>query len=32
MRDYNNFHGESGEPGARRYLYIDGHVADFENF
>jgi prepilin-type N-terminal cleavage/methylation domain-containing protein len=31
MRDYANFHGESGEPGSRRYLYIDGHVADYEN-
>lgn len=32
MRDYDNFHGEPGKPGARRYLYIDGHVADYENF
>ena len=32
MRDYNNFHGEGGKPGARRYLYIDGHVGDYENF
>lgn len=31
MRDYNNFHGESGKPGARRYLYVDGHVGDYEN-
>lgn len=31
MRDYKNFHGQAGEPGARRYLYIDGHVADFGN-
>jgi len=31
MRDYENFHGKAGEPGSRRYLYIDGHVADFEN-
>lgn len=31
MRDYDNFHGEGGKPGARRYLYIDGHVTDFEN-
>ena len=31
MRDYDNFHGEAGQPGARRYLYIDGHVEDFEN-
>ena len=31
MRDYTNFHGEGGKPGARRYLYVDGHVTDFEN-
>lgn len=31
MRDYDNFHGKAGNPGARRYLYIDGHVTDFEN-
>ena len=31
MRDYANFHGEGGKSGARRYLYIDGHVTDFEN-
>ncbi len=31
LRDFNNFHGEAGEPGARRYLYIDGHVSDYEN-
>lgn len=31
LRDYDNFHGQAGEPGARRYLYVDGHVADFEN-
>lgn len=31
MRDYTNFHGEGGKPGARRYLYYDGHVTDFEN-
>ena len=31
MRDYNNFHGEGGERGSRRYLYVDGHVTDFEN-
>jgi prepilin-type N-terminal cleavage/methylation domain-containing protein len=31
MRDYNNFHAPAGEPGARRYLYIDGHVADYQN-
>ena len=31
MRDYDNFHGDGGKPGARRYLYIDGHVTDYEN-
>lgn len=31
LRDYGNFHGKAGKPGARRYLYVDGHVADFEN-
>ena len=31
MRDYDNFHGNAGEAGARRYLYADGHVTDFEN-
>jgi prepilin-type N-terminal cleavage/methylation domain-containing protein len=31
MTDYNNFHGEAGKPGARRYLYADGHVTDYEN-
>lgn len=31
MRDYDNFHGPGGKPGARRYLYSDGHVTDFEN-
>lgn len=31
MQDYNNFHGEAGERGSRRYLYVDGHVTDFEN-
>lgn len=30
FRDYNNFHGPGGKPGARRYLYIDGHVTDME--
>lgn len=29
--DYNNFHGKAGQVGARRYVYIDGHVSDFEN-
>ncbi|MCK6457018.1 MAG: type II secretion system GspH family protein [Phycisphaerae bacterium] len=31
MRDYDNFHGIGGRPGARRYVYNDGHVSDFEN-
>ncbi len=31
MRDYFNFHAAAGEPGARRYLYVDGHVTDYEN-
>ena len=31
MRDYDNFHGKGGSEGARRYLYLDGHVTDFEN-
>ena len=30
FRDYENFHAPGGKPGARRYLYIDGHVTDFE--
>jgi len=30
-RDYENFHGKAGEIGARRYVYIDGHVSDYEN-
>lgn len=31
LRDYDNFHGPGGQAGARRYLYADGHVTDFEN-
>ena len=30
-RDYDNFHGQAGQIGARRYVYIDGHVSDYEN-
>jgi prepilin-type N-terminal cleavage/methylation domain-containing protein len=30
-RDYDNFHGKAGQNGARRYVYIDGHVSDYEN-
>lgn len=29
--DYWNFHGKENEKGARRYVYIDAHVAEFEN-
>ena len=33
MQDYRNFHNPAGtsKVGARRYLYIDGHVTDYEN-
>jgi prepilin-type N-terminal cleavage/methylation domain-containing protein len=31
FRDFNNFHAPAGAPGSRRYLYIDGHVTDYEN-
>lgn len=31
LRDYDNFHGPGGKPGARRYVYYDTHVTDFEN-
>jgi len=31
FRDYHNFHGAPGTNGSRRYLYIDGHVSDYEN-
>lgn len=30
FRDYDNFHGTGGTDGARRYVYSDGHVTDFE--
>ena len=30
FRDYDNFHGTGGNEGARRYVYNDGHVTDFE--
>jgi prepilin-type N-terminal cleavage/methylation domain-containing protein len=30
-RDFENFHGRAGEIGSRRYVYIDGHVSDYEN-
>mgnify|MGYP000937086847 CR=1 FL=1 len=29
--DYWNFHGNENEKGARRYVYIDAHVSEFEN-
>jgi prepilin-type N-terminal cleavage/methylation domain-containing protein len=31
LRDYENFHAPGGTMGARRYVYLDGHVTDFEN-
>ncbi|MCH7812429.1 MAG: hypothetical protein IID40_00270, partial [Planctomycetes bacterium] len=31
MQDYFNFHGPPAQVGARRYLYYDGHVTDYEN-
>ncbi len=31
MRDYDNFHERPGKSGSRRYVYLDGHVGDFEN-
>lgn len=34
MRDYGDFHAATDKPdelGKRRYLYIDGHVGDYEN-
>ena len=30
-RDFENFHGKAGQIGARRYVYIDGNVRDYEN-
>lgn len=30
LRDYDNFHGTGGSDGARRYVYSDGHVTDYE--
>lgn len=30
FRDYDNFHATGGSEGARRYVYNDGHVTDFE--
>jgi len=31
LRDFDNFHGKAGTMGARRYLYSDGHVTDYEH-
>jgi prepilin-type N-terminal cleavage/methylation domain-containing protein len=31
LSDYKPFHGQAGKAGAKRYLYIDGHVTDYEN-
>lgn len=31
FRDIDNFHGPPDKPGARRYVYNDGHVTDFED-
>jgi len=31
FRDYENFHGPGGTPDSRRYVYLDGHVTDYEN-
>ncbi|MBI3834103.1 MAG: prepilin-type N-terminal cleavage/methylation domain-containing protein [Planctomycetes bacterium] len=31
LRDFDNFHGKGGTKGARRYLYSDGHVTDYEH-
>lgn len=30
MNDYDNFHARAGQNGARRYLYYDGRVTDYE--
>ena len=31
MRDYGDFHAKTGQKGARRYLYYDCHVENYEN-
>jgi len=28
MYDYDCFHGQAGKPGAKNYLYADGHIGD----
>jgi prepilin-type N-terminal cleavage/methylation domain-containing protein len=30
LSDYNNFHGEAADRGARRYLFSDGRVSDYD--
>lgn len=30
FQDYDNFHAPGGTEGARRYVYSDGRVSDFE--
>ena len=32
MKDYISFHGNTGEKGSFRYLFIDGHAGDFEQY
>ena len=32
FRDWRDFHSQKGKSRSRNYLYIDGHVADFERF
>jgi prepilin-type N-terminal cleavage/methylation domain-containing protein/prepilin-type processing-associated H-X9-DG protein len=32
MADYNVFHKKAGTKRVKNYLYIDGHVADYEDF
>ncbi len=31
MFDYDNFHGKPGKPGARNYLFADGHIGDLND-
>jgi prepilin-type processing-associated H-X9-DG protein len=30
MYDFENFHGNEGEPGARNFAYLDGHVGELK--
>jgi prepilin-type processing-associated H-X9-DG protein len=32
FRDWKGFHAQKGKSRARNYLYVDGHVADYEKF